>query len=166
MCGQGKKGEMIITGLISSMGQLDRSLVDFERYSTTNTADNGIDLCVHHTEGNFKEMIEISEGDRSKFSNPLEDASQKILTRIDVKTHSGKITSPVMRKFVSDIPKSPKIKGHLLMGGQGLTRGAEKLLQDAKERYSNNMVAYISESGIENLLEATKLQLEDENNKE
>jgi len=28
------------------------------------------------------------------------------------------------------------------------------------------MVAYISESGIENLLEVTKLQLEDENNKE
>ena len=40
------------------------------------------------------------------------------MTRIDGKTHSGKITSPVMRKFVSDIPKSPKIKGHLLMGAR------------------------------------------------
>ncbi|HFC8466730.1 TPA: hypothetical protein ACFP4A_002065 [Neisseria subflava] len=160
MCNQGKKGEMRVTGLISDMGQVDGSVVDFERYSTTNTADNGIDVCLHHTQDHFREMVEISGGNRSEFSNPSKYTSSKMSTRIDVKTYSGKITKPVMDKFVSDIPKHPRINGHMMMGGEGLTKGAEKSLQDARNNYPNNMIAYIPESGLQKLSKAIKHQLE------
>lgn len=166
MCNQGKQGEMRVTGLISNIGRVKGSSVDFERYSITNTADNGIDICLHHTEDNFKEMIEISEGARSNFSNPSTDTSHKIQTRIDVKTYSGKITKSTMDKFISDIPKSPRIKGHMIMGGAGLTKGAKEQLQNAINSYPDKIIGYISENGIQNLEEAAKLQLENQNKKD
>lgn len=165
MCNQGKKGEMVITELVSQMGQIDGSITDFERYSKTNTADNGIDICLHHTERHWDEMIEISEGNRSSFSAPSKDNSAKIETRIDVKSYSGKITKPVMEKFVSDIPKSPRIRGHLLVGGEGLTKGAEGVFKEAISNYPNRKIGYIPDSGVQKISEATKLQLTNQNNK-
>ena len=44
MCNQGKKGEMQVTELISQMGQLNNSHVDFVRHTTTNTPDRGHDV--------------------------------------------------------------------------------------------------------------------------
>ena len=163
MCNQGKKGEMQVTELISQMGQLNNSPVDFVRYTTTNTPDNGHDIGVHHTEKNFDEMMAISNGNLSEFSSPKEDESNRMKTRIDVKNENNKITKPVAEKFIADIKKHPDCKGHLLLGDNGLTKGAENVFHEAEKNYPDKKIGYISNKGIQKLKKATLAQLQNQN---
>ncbi|WP_311151763.1 hypothetical protein [Neisseria sicca] len=166
MCNQGKKGEMQVTELISQMGQLNNSHVDFVRHTTTNTPDSGHDVGLYHTEKNFDEMIAISTGNLSEFSDPKEDDSKKMQTRIDVKNENNKITKPVAQKFIADIKKHPDCKGHLLLGDNGLTKGAEDVFREAEENYPDKKIGYISNEGVQNLRKAAITQLQKQNDKD
>ena len=154
---------MKTTELISRMGQND-DRVDFVRHARTNTPDNGHDIGLYHTEKHFDEMIKISNGELSEFSDPQNDSSKEIQTRIDVKNENNKITKPVAEKFVGDIKKHPDCDGHLLMGNNGLTKGAEQVLNAAQQDYPNKKINYISNNGVKKLMEATNKQLEKQNN--
>ena len=144
---------MKVIELISKIGQQDNSHVDITRYTTTNTPDNGYDIGLHHTEKHFDEMLKVSSGNLSKFSDPKDDCSKKIQTRIDVKNENNKITKPVAEKFVADIKKHPDCEGHLLIGNNGLTKGAEQILSEANEKYSDKKIDYISNDGVKKLKE-------------
>ncbi|MCW9718828.1 hypothetical protein [Avibacterium sp. 21-599] len=165
MSNKGKKGEMIVSEIVSKMGRVDGSSVDFKRPSITNTADNGIDLWLTHNEDHLREMVEISQGCRSDFSDPKSYEGKKIDTRIDVKSYSGKINKPVAEKFVSDIAKSPLIEGHLLIGGQGLTKGAKDVLENATDNYPKKKIGYISSEGVERIKKAVDRQLNHQDDK-
>ncbi len=158
MCNQGKKGEMKTTELISKMGQYDNR-VDFVRFTRTNTPDNGHDIGLFHTENHFDEMIKISDGELSEFSDYRNDNSEEIQTRIDVKNENTKVTKPVAEKFVGDIKKHPDCNGHLLIGNNGLTKGAEQVLNQAHQSYPNKKIGYISNDGVSRLMEVNDRKL-------
>lgn len=156
----GKKGEMKAIELIAKMGQRDNSHVDLVRYTITNAPDNGHDIGVHHTSNHFDEMLAVSRGELTQFSNPKDDSSEKIKTRIDVKNENNKVTKPVAEKFVSDIKKHPDCQGHLLVGNNGLTKGAEQILFEAAQSYPDKKIGYISNAGLNNLMEVASNELE------
>ncbi|MCS4534032.1 hypothetical protein [Neisseria montereyensis] len=163
MSNLGKKGEMKVTGLISGMGQCD-DRIDLTRHTRTNTPDNGCDIVLHHTVTHFNEMMKISTGELSDFSNPQEDKSKKIQTRIDVKNENNKITKPLAEKFIGDIKKHPDCIGQLLIGNNGLTKGAKEVLDEAQRNYPNKKIGYISNDGVNKLCEVTQRQLKTQNN--
>ena len=111
-------------------------------------------------------MIAISTGNLSEFSDPKEDDSKKMQTRIDVKNENNKITKPVAQKFIADIKKHPDCKGHLLLGDNGLTKGAEDVFREAEENYPDKKIGYISNEGVQNLRKAAITQLQKQNDKD
>lgn len=156
---KGKKGEMKALELISKMGQIDDSPVDVTRPTVTNMPDLGLDLGLHHTEQHFDEMLKIAAGEQNAFSNPADDHSRKMQTRIDVKNEDSKTNKPQMSKFISDIKKHPDCKGHILMGNDGLTAGAAEVLKEAQENFPEQKIAYISNTGVKNLFNVVETQL-------
>lgn len=163
MSNSGKKGEMKVIQALSIMGQRNGSRVDLTRYTITNTPDGGYDIGLHHTPRHFDEMRAVASGDLAKFSNPMDDDSGKLITRIEVKNENNLITKPVAEKFVSDIKRHPDCQGHLLIGNNGLTKGAEQTLFDAVRAYPDKKIGYISNEGVERLMRVATNELESQN---
>ncbi|HED4455614.1 TPA: hypothetical protein R4345_001783, partial [Pasteurella multocida] len=126
---------------------------DLIRPSTTNTADGGADLILEHTTNNLDEMLSISKGTIDDFSSPQNDNSPKIKTRIDVKAYENrKIPKSVAEKFIGDIKLNPDCDAHLLMGGDGLTKGAQEVIDNARTQLpERKRVELIDNEGIKNL---------------
>lgn len=159
----GKAKEMDAVIVVANMAK-KHPAVDLLRYTTTNTADNGMDIEMVTTQKHINELLQIAEGKRTDFSNPNDDTSQKIGVRIDAKHRTGKITKSEMEKFIDDISKHPRKEGHLLYGSE-LTKGASDVLLNAQRTYDGEkIIAHISEKGVKNIENAVLPKLKDEDN--
>lgn len=149
---KGKELEMDVIILIANMGK-KHPKVDLTRYTTTNTADNGLDVEMTATENSLKEFIDIANGNITVFSDPKKDSSKKVLVRIDAKYREEAITKPETEKFVDEIAKHPKKKGHILLGSN-LTDGAKKVIENAQSTNPKKVIVHIDNEGVENLKNA------------
>lgn len=117
---QGKDGEMIMAVILSSISVAENG-ADFTRHSHTNSADLGQDFQFRAPPSTFEKIDQIAKGTFESLPPP--DANQNTApekyesARIDVKT-SDVISKAGVDKFVSDIPKHPTTKHHVLAGGE------------------------------------------------
>lgn len=149
---KGKELEMDAIILVASMGK-KHPKVDLLRHTTTNTADNGLDITMVSTKQHLDEFLEVANGSRTEFSDPKNDRSKKVQVRLDAKYRSEKITKPEAEKFVGDIAKNPTMDAHILFGSN-LTEGASKVIQNAQNNNPKKIVAHIDSDGVKNLKNA------------
>ncbi|VEI47826.1 Uncharacterised protein [Actinobacillus equuli] len=113
----------------------------------------------------MQELIEIAKGKRTDLSTGEDDRTQEITTRVDVKNYSGAIDKATMEKFGNDIIKHPSAKGQMLAGGERLTAGAKRVLEDLQQSYGNDKnIIYLNNTEVERLHMAAKAL--DKNNDE
>lgn len=151
---KGKKGERDFMKTIFKMEDAGED-VDLKKDTYTNEPDNGGDVeikCGH----NIGELMGAIIQDKEK-KPVLSD--KKIKVRIDVKNYEGKISKPVVEKFVADCEKNPQVAEHWLVGGKGLTKGAQVALDDSEDvcRYYSqediNKVDNYYENKLQNILD-------------
>jgi hypothetical protein len=119
------------------------------------------------TESSNSNSADTTEADLN--SNKEKSKTEK--SRIDVKNTDSKIGKDGVNKFGGDIRKNPDCKNHILLGGKGLTKGAQNELKSLQEAYSESgkKIAYISNEGlsnIENHYKALNASNSDESKKE
>ena len=151
---KGKDGEMQVAKLLANVSQTDDN-VDFTRQTITNCPDQGADFIIKHDKNLLPEFAKITD---SPIKNDnLRNVSQRknYETRIDVKTTDKKLQKDIVDKFVQDINNFPNCDGHLLMGGEGLTKQAKKNFDTAQDNQSKKgkNIMYISNKGIRKLEE-------------
>ncbi|MGI9281879.1 MAG: hypothetical protein ACR2PX_19935 [Endozoicomonas sp.] len=148
---KGKDGEMRVLRLLSYIVETEENC-DVTRHSNTNTADGGADLVLEHSQGLLPHLGNVATGDKNLQSPELSEAS-RVKTRLDVKTTGRKLSPDTIKKFAGDIKRNPDCLGHVLMGGSGLSNKAESDLKEIQAAYEEvgKTVAYISNTGIENL---------------
>lgn len=152
----GKMGEMNALILTAQMGKL-HPRVEPLRHTATNMPDNGVDVELKHTEQHWQDIQAIVQGRQTQFSGSLNDTSPNMTTRIDVKNHQGKLSKPQVEKFIGDCAKNPTMNGDILLGGNGLTKGAEQALRDGQAAYPQRKIAYIDNDGWARLNQAVLL---------
>ena len=148
---KGKNGEMRIAKLLCDISIKEEGC-DFTRHTNTNTADSGADLVFEHPEGFSSYLVSIASG-----TVPTTQEGQQlnniVKTRIDVKTTDNKISPDTVDKFGGDIRKNPDCQGHLLIGGSGMSKEAQKRFKSIQEaaKEDGKIVDYIPNTGINNL---------------
>ncbi|HHE3508035.1 TPA: hypothetical protein ACPDKD_001355 [Pasteurella multocida] len=149
---KGKDKELEVTSTLSRLA-INNPNSDLIRPSTTNTADGGADVILEHTRNNLDEMLNIAKGTIDDFSSPQNDNTPKIRTRIDVKAYENrKIPKNIAEKFIGDIKLNPDCNAHLLMGGDGLTKGAQEVIDNAKTQLpEEKIIEVIDNEGIKRL---------------
>lgn len=123
---QGKDGEMMMAVILSSISVKENG-ADFTRHSHTNSADLGADFQFRALPSTFEKIDQITKGTYESLppsdTNCEPGHNQNTIpekyesARIDVKT-SDVISKAGVDKFVSDIPKHPTTKYHILAGGE------------------------------------------------
>lgn len=148
---KGKDGEMRVAKLLCEVS-IKEEKCDFTRPTNTNTADGGADLVLEHPDGFEQKLIGISSGGGTTEEETAPDSST-VKTRIDVKTTDGAISPDTVDKFIGDIRKNPDCKGHVLVGGSRMSKGAQKKFEAGKEsaQEDGKFVAYIPNEGLQNL---------------
>lgn len=142
---KGKKGEMKATEIISVIGQKEKS-VDFTRYTTTHTPDNGADIFIDANSQFVPKLLEIAiQG----HSNIACGDNADTTVRIDVK-NTKKVGKDDAEKFLDDVKKHPRCQHHILLGNE-FTSGAKKVLTNGQNLYPNKTIGYIDESGRKNI---------------
>ena len=154
---QGKKGEMVVAVLAASIAYHEDG-IDYTRPSVTNSADMGADLYLRHPKGYLENtLLPMADGsylrlpeDGPKDTESRDSGAETQKSRIDVKKTDEKLGKGTVEKFVADIHKHPDCKGHILVGGSGLTKPAEQILARAKDDFQKDgkILAYISEDGL------------------
>lgn len=148
---KGKDGEMRVAKLLCEVS-IKEEKCDFTRPTNTNTADGGADLVLEHPEGFEEKLMSISSGESSSETEANSDAAT-VKTRIDVKATDGVISPDTVDKFIGDIRKNPDCKGHALVGGERMSKRANKKFEEAQEaaQEDGKFIAYIPNSGLQNL---------------
>lgn len=125
---KGKQGEGQMAVLLGKIQQVEEHF-EFTKPTFTNASDNGLDfeLLAPH---NMAEKVGAIISGKNKI--PVSSKKQ-IKVRVDHKNYDGKITKPVAEKFIDDCKKNSGDAEHLLTGGKGLTSGAKKCMEEAKD---------------------------------
>jgi len=149
---KGKIGEMRVVRLVSEIVSAEDKC-DFTRHTNTNTADGGADVVLEHVPDLHQKLITIASGNDLSTDISCSNTSKSVKTRIDVKTTDSKISKDTVVKFGGDIRRNPDCKGHMLLGGAGLTRGAKKEFDKIKHASDEvgKQVSYVSNEGLANL---------------
>ena len=97
-------------------------------------------------------MTGISSGEKP-VEVETDPNSPTVKTRIDVKATNGVISPDTVDKFVGDIRKNPDCKGHALVGGSRMSKGAKEKFETAQEaaKEDGKFVIYIPNIGLQNL---------------
>ncbi|GEM_PF-1894362 len=142
---QGKDGEMMMAVILSSISVAENG-ADFTRHSHTNSADLGADFQFRALPSTFEKVDQIANGTyesmRPSDANCDPVHNQNNITekyesaRIDVKT-SDVISKAGVDKFVSDIPKHPTTKYHILAGGE-LKGKAKETFNEQQELWATS----------------------------
>lgn len=61
-------------------------------------------------------------------------SNTNIRVRIDIKNHSSKIPKATANKFVEDTNNNPDFDEHWLIGGNGLTKGAQEVFDESQKK--------------------------------
>ena len=151
---KGKDGEMNVIKLLADVA-IREDKFDFTRPTITNESDMGADLIFKSTLQSLNYMLQVAYGNtEAAVTDEAEPAQTKIMeSRIDVKTTQNRLQTDSVDKFASDVRKHPNCCGHILMGGNGLTKPAQQKFNEYKEVYKQEgkILAYISNEGINNL---------------
>lgn len=147
---KGKDGEMQVAKLLCDISTKEEKC-DFTRPTNTNTADGGADLVLEHPEGFTEHLSSIADGESKSIFRANDEQNKTEKTRIDVKATPSKISADTVDKFGGDIRKNPDCKGHMLVGGSGMTKGATEKFNSIREAVNNDgkKVTYISNEGLE-----------------
>lgn len=125
---RGKDEELRATKSLCDIATVEEKC-DITRHTTTNTPDLGADLVFHCPSDTGEKFSEIAKTGGS--SKELTGHSSRV--RIDVKARTGKIQKDDAEKLVDDIKKHPQTNEHWLIGGSGLTKPAQRVLDSANE---------------------------------
>ncbi|HHB51576.1 MAG TPA: hypothetical protein ENK75_00810 [Saprospiraceae bacterium] len=128
----GKFGEAKMAQTLGKMAEVEDK-VDFTKPSFTNAPDNGVDFelqCPHNYTEKLDEIIEDGNSEQKL-------STINIKVRIDHKEYNTrKIGKAIAEKFVKDCNKNDEdYDEHWITGGKGLTKGAEKVLEEANKDY-------------------------------
>ena len=124
---KGRKGERdLLESLIHPM-QRKGVDIDYKKPTFTNEPDDGVDLELKAPH-NIGELLERIARNDPVIPPP---SKTKIHIRIDNKNYGKKIGKPIAEKFVDDIKKNPNDDEHWLTGGEGLTKQAKSVLDNA-----------------------------------
>jgi hypothetical protein len=150
---KGKKGE----GKAAEVNALLQQVLEefeFTKPTRTNTPENGVDFKIYSTK---RELQHISSGalGRTEFQDLPEG---EVTLRQDHKESKHKINQGTAQKFVDDIDKNKSVDGHLLTGGQGLTSGAQKVLDNAMGQ--GHSVTYLTNSDLKDLANFCRIDIE------
>ena len=146
---KGRKGETRLIRLVCDIMDTEES-TDFTRHTNTNTADGGADIVLEHPREFYDRLLDIASVEsrsEPKTSNP----DTRVKSRIDNKNYNGKLDEVVVNKFGGDIRKNPDCEGHLLAGGEGLTRGGKIALKNLQSAHPKKRIDYIDESGLKKI---------------
>ena len=146
---KGKDGEMRVLRLLSYIVEANDNC-DVTRHTNTNTADGGADLILEHQKNLLPHLSEIALGNSEDQILDLQN-TDRVKTRIDVKTTESKISPDTVKKFAGDIRRNPDCEGHVLMGGSMLSTKSKldfKEIQKAQAEVGKTVV-YISNNGVE-----------------
>jgi len=150
---KGKSGEMILLNIISSACSL-RDKLEVTRPSKTNSADLGLDMTLSGPKKEVEVFIQnaIPERIQPKHIENI-DQNKIVKARIDSKNFENRVTKSEMKKFVSETAIHTDSTYHLIMGGTGLTKGAEEIIKNANTLLEKQgmEVIHITHDGIINL---------------
>lgn len=123
MSKKGKKGEAILAITLAKITQVEENF-EFKKPTYTNAPDDGLDFAVKMPH-NFHEKLDAIIQNKDEIPST---SSTEVEVRIDNKDYAGKISKPIVDKFINDCEKHPDMAEHWMTGGKGLTKGAEKAL--------------------------------------
>lgn len=154
----GKKGEAKMAEILAKIAQKEEK-VDFTKPTFTNAPDNGVDFeirCPHNIVEKFTSIIDGKESDMALSNSTID-------IRVDHKEYSKPIGKPTVEKFVKDISKNEKYAEHWLTGGDRLTAGGKKVLEEANK---NSVVRYYSNDELNKINNFYDNELLNENESE
>lgn len=150
---KGKSGEMVLLNIISSTCHVTDKL-EITRPSKTNSADLGLDMSLSGPKKEIEKFINhaIPERTQPKHIENI-DENKIVKARIDSKNFENRITKVEMKKFVSETAIHSDSTYHLLMGGRGLTKGAQEVINNAAPLLEKQgiEVIHITHEGIDRL---------------
>ena len=146
---KGKKGETRLIRLVCDIMDAEAS-TDFTRHTNTNTADGGADIVLEHPREYYDRLLYVASVE-SRSEPRTSNLSVRVKTRIDNKNYNGKIDEVVVNKFGGDIRKNPDCEGHLLAGGEGLTRGGKIALKNLQSAHPKKRIDYMNESELKKI---------------
>jgi hypothetical protein len=150
---KGKDGEMRFAITIAGAAIRVNGL-DFTRHTVTNQPDLGVDYSVQGSAQALLSFCEIGTGESLESARGmLGNLELKIEARFDIKTTEEKLAGDTVEKFVSDVKKHPRTDLHVLGGGAGLTKSAEKKFEDYKTALHEDgkVIVYIQNKGLATL---------------
>lgn len=156
MSKKGKNGEAKLAITLAKITQVEENF-EFKKPTYTNAPDDGLDFAVKMPH-NFSEKLDaiILKKDEMPPTSSVE-----VEARIDNKDYNGKISKPIMDKFINDCNKHIDMAEHWLTGGGGLTKGAQKAMND-----SEYVIRYYSQENIDNIDNYYQLEIDNEVNVE
>lgn len=146
---KGKQGEGQLATMLGNIQQVEEYF-EFIKPTYTNAPDDGLDFEIstpHNIAEKFN-AITNNEDVIPRLSNT------KIKIRLDHKNYDRKISKPVADKFVKDCEKHLHETEHWLTGGNGLTSGAKKSLEN-----SDYVCRYFPQNDLDKINSYYKAQL-------
>jgi hypothetical protein len=125
---KGRKGELAVTAIFSNIG-VHEANIEVIRANTTTTPENGVDLALKCPHNLSKKLDEIVADGKSETA--LSNA--QIDVRVQVKNYTKPINKAAAQSFVDDISKNQNYAEHWGVGGTGLTKGAQEVLEEANK---------------------------------
>ncbi|SFN39890.1 hypothetical protein [Xenorhabdus japonica] len=125
---KGRRGELAATAIFSNIGVHEKN-IEVVRANTTTTPENGVDLALkvpHNLSTKLDEIVEIG-------GSNIALSSAQIDVRVQIKNYTKPINKSTMLGFVDDISKNLEFAEHWGIGGIRLTKGAQQVLENAKE---------------------------------
>lgn len=139
---KGRRGEHAVTAALCQAATHEQR-IEVRRATKTSERDKGRDItlnCPHNFGDKLDDIVKNGNSERVL-------SKSDIAVRADVKNHNGKITKATAEKFTLDIDKNPDFAEHWLIGGNGITKGAKEVLEDANK--NNAPVRYFSNDDMD-----------------
>lgn len=157
----GKDGEMRFAITIAGASIRENGL-DFTRHTVTNQPDLGADYSAQGFVETLVSFCEIGAGTELEgIRETLGEPDRKIEARFDIKTTEEKLAGDTVEKFVSDVKRHPNTDLHVLAGGAGLTKSAQRKFEAYEDvlQGDGKAIVYISNQGLKKLASEYKPEI-------
>ena len=128
--------------------------LDFTRHTVTNQPDLGVDYSVQGPAEALVSFCEIGTGTSLDGTREtLGVLERRVEARFDIKTTEEKLAGDSVEKFVSDVKKHPNTDLHVLAGGSGLTKSAQRKFETYRSALQEDgkAIVYIPNQGLARL---------------
>lgn len=143
-------------GIVIAAASIRENGLDYTRHTVTNQPDLGLDYSLQGSAATLVSFCEAGAGKAlPSVRETLGDLERRVDARVDVKTTESKLTGVTVDKFASDVAKHPNTDLHILVGGSGLTKSAERKFEAHRDALSGagKPIVYISNEGAARLAE-------------